>query len=1029
MGLSMAANAQEKETIEVKGKVVDKNNEPLVGVNIYVADNPGMGTVSNVDGEYTIEVPNYETLIFSFVGFDTQEVLIKDQNKLNVSLEETEGSVLDDVVVTGTGAQSVVSITGAVTTVDVETLKFSPSSNITNALAGNVPGIMAMATSGQPGKSMSEFWIRGISTFGANSSALVLVDGFERDINELNIEDIESFTVLKDASTTAIYGSRGANGVVLITTKRGKAGKVNIDAKVQTTYNTRTITPEFVDGITYANLINEARVTRNQAPIYQPEELEIIRLGLDQDLYPNVDWQDKLLRDGAMSYRANINVNGGGSIARYYVSGSYSEDQGMYNTDDAIKDDYNTNANYRLYTYRLNTDLDVTKSTLVQVGVSGSLSKRNSPGLGDNDLWGQLFGYSPIRTPITYSNGYVPAVGTGNQTNPWVAATQTGFNEDWVSKIQTNITVKQNFDFLTKGLSFTGRFGYDTDNYNTIFRRKWPEQWRAERARDADGKLVFSKISDPSEMFQTSSSRGNRKEFLDLMVNWGRNFNKHYFSATAKYTQDAFIETQGLGEDLKNGVARRNQAVAGRIAYDYNVKYFLDFNFGYTGSENFARGQQYGFFPAYSVAWNVAEENFIKNNLPWMNMLKFRFSHGKVGNDKLGDPNNPDRFPYLYTIESVQTPEQLEDGAYSYEWADYSFDNNFSGLRYTQVASPYVTWEVATKSDLGLDLSLFDDRISANVDYFKEKREGIYMVRAFLPAMVGLESQPRANVGAVESEGFDGRMAYNQKIGKVDVTVRGNITYSRNEILERDEENNAYAYQMQEGYRVDQAKGLISLGLFKDYDDIRNSPLQTFGAYQPGDIKYKDVNGDGVVNNGDVVAIGSTQRPNLIYGVGASARWKGLDVNVHFQGAGKSSFFIYGKTVYAFSEGEWGTILKGMVTEDRWRSSEGSGDVATENTNASYPRLSFGGNANNYRNSTYWLRNGAYLRLKTLDIGYTLPKSLVNRFRINDLRIFVTGTNLVTWSKFKLWDPEMVNPRGEEYPLPKSITVGLTLNL
>lgn len=1014
LGCSFGLFAQE--TFEITGVVTDANKEPLAGVNVYVSEVPGLGTITDGAGRYKINMPAFQRLTFSFIGFDNTIVQIKDQRVLDIVMESSENSILDEVVVTGTGAQKKITVTGAITTIDMKELKSTPSSSITNTLAGNVSGVMAMGTSGQPGKNVSEFWIRGISTFGASSGAYVLVDGFERDINELNIEDIESFSVLKDASATAIYGSKGANGVVLITTKRGKAGKVNIDAKVEASYNTRTITPKFVDGMTYANLLNESRITRNQSPIYQPEELEIMRLGLDPDLYPNVDWQDLLLRDGAMSYRANLNISGGGSTARYYVSGSYVEEQGMYNTDKSMKDDYNTNANYKRWNYRLNTDLDITLTTLLKVGVSGSLAKRNSPGLGDSEVWGELFGYSPIRTPVLYSNGYVPAVGTGNQTNPWVAATQTGFNENWENRIQTNVSLEQNFDFITKGLKFTGRFGYDTNNYNHIYRRKWPEQWRAERARDSEGNLVFTHISDPMEMTQESGSEGDRREFLDLMFNYDRTLDNHYFSATVKYTQDNFIKTQNLGEDLKNGVSKRNQGLAGRVAYNWKLRYFVDFNFGYTGSENFAIGHQYGFFPAYSCAWNVAEELFIKNNVAWINMLKVRFSHGKVGNDNMGD----ERFPYLYTIEG---------GGAGYEWADHSFDRNYSGMRFTQVSSPHVTWEVATKSDLGLDLSLFRDRLIANVDYFDERREGIYMTRNYLPKMVGLESAPKANVGAVKSKGFDGRIEFKQKIGSVDVRVRSNMTYSKNEILERDEENNVYPYQMEKGYRVDQARGLITLGLFKDYDDIRNSPVQQFGAYQPGDIKYKDVNGDGVINDGDRVAIGATRRPNLIYGLGSSAQWKGFDVNVHFQGAGKSSFFIYGKTVYAFSEGEWGTVLKDLMGPNRWISSEISGDVATENPNASYPRLSFGENKNNFRESTYWLRDGSYLRLKTVDIGYTFPKKIVNKLHCTNIRLFVVGTNLLTWSKFKLWDPEMANSRGEEYPLAKSITFGLNFNL
>ena len=1015
MLLGLSLNVLAQETVVVSGVVTEKTGEPIIGVNITVSDKPGLGTITDINGRYKIKVEQYSKLVYSFVGYEKVVILVKDNHTINVKMSESTSSILGEVVVTAVGTQKKLTVTGAISTVNVDDLNRNPSSSLSNSLAGNVAGVMAMQTSGQPGKNFSEFWIRGISTFGASSGAYVLVDGFERDLNDINIEDIASFSVLKDASATAIYGSKGANGVVLITTKHGKAGKINIDAKVETSYNTRTITPKFEDGITYANYLNEARVTRNQSPMYQPEELEILRLGLDKDLYPNVNWKDLLLKDGAMSYRANLNMNGGGSTARYFVSASYIEEEGMYNTDKTLKKDYNTNANYKRWNYRMNTDIDITKNTLLKVGVSGSLAMRNSPGLGDSEVWGELFGYSPISTPVLYSDGKVPALGTGNKTNPWVAATQTGYNENWSNNIQTNVTLEQKLDFITKGLRFEGRFGYDTNNNNWINRHRWPEQWKAERKRNSNGEIVWTKVSDPSDMKQESSSDGNRREFFDAMLNWNRDFKLNHVGLTTKYTQDSYIQTQNLGDDIKNSISKRNQGFAGRATYNWNYRYFLEFNFGYTGSENFAKGHQFGFFPAFSAAWNVAEEKLIKDNFKWINMFKVRFSHGKVGNDNMGN----ERFPFLYKIEGTNT---------GYQWAQNGGDRFYSGMHYTQVSSPNVTWEIATKNDLGVDLSLFKDKLSATVDYFDEKRTGIYMSRNYLPSIVGLESTPKANVGSVRSRGFDGNFTFREKVGAVDLTVRGNVTYSKNEVIEKDEENNVYPYQMEKGYRINQAKGLISLGLFKDYDDIRNSPRQDFGIYQPGDIKYKDVNGDGIINDGDQVAIGATTKPNLIYGLGASASWKGLDVNVHFQGSGKSTYFINGKCVYAFSEGEWGNVMKGML-DDRWVSADISGDPSTENPNASYPRLSFGGNSNNYRNSTFWLRDGSYVRLKTVDIGYTIPKNVVNKLHFNNVRIFLVGTNLLTWSSFKLWDPELADPRGESYPLSKSVTMGLSVNL
>ena len=1006
------------ENIVVTGVVTDAQKEPLVGVNVTVKDVPGLGAITDINGKYKIAIEPYQRLIFSYVGFDKVEVLIKEQRVVNVTMKESAASSLDEVVITGTGVQKKLTVTGAITTVNVSVLMHTANGSVVNALAGNVAGVLAMQTSGQPGRNTSEFWIRGISTFGASTSALVLVDGFERDLDDVNIEDIEDFSVLKDASATAIYGSRGANGVVLITTKHGKPGKINIDAKVETSYNTRTITPEFVDGYTYASMMNESRITRNQEPIYQQDELNILRMGLDPDLYPNVDWKDLLLKDGAMTYRANLNMNGGGSTARYFVSLSYLKEDGMYKTDETLRKDYNTNANANTWNYRLNTDIDITKTTLLKVGVSGSLKKYNEPGLS-GDVWKSLMYQNPISVPVMYSNGYVPAYGTGERTNPWVLATQTGYKEHWENTIQTNITLEQKLDFITQGLKFIGRFGFDTWNKNNIDRIKWPEQYKAQRFRDENGQIVFDRVTEEQKMKQTSSAEGNRNEIFEAELHYNRGFKEHHVGGILKSNQDSKVFTVGTGEDLKKGIARRHLGLAGRVSYNWNYRYFADFNFGYNGSENFADGHRFGFFPAVSVAWNVAEEPIIKKNFKWMNMFKIRYSFGKVGNDVLKIGNDEYRFPYLYTIG---------DGT-GYTWADYNYSNSYSGKRYTDLASNYATWEIATKHDLGVDLALFNDKFTATVDYFHEQREGIWMERKYLPSIVGLGSNPRANVGKVLSEGFDGNFAYREKINKVDITVRGNITYSKNTILEKDEENNVYPYQMERDYRVNQAKGLIALGLFKDYDDIRNSPRQDFGTVQPGDIKYKDVNGDGVVNDGDKVAIGATTRPNMIYGFGISASWKGLDVNVHFQGAGKTSFFIDGPTVYAFSSGEWGNILADVAGSNRWIEHEISGTMATENPNASYPRLSYGGNNNNYRQSTYWLRNGSYLRLKTLELGYSIPKPLINKIRFNNIRLFLRGSNLLTFSSFKLWDPELGSSTGTEYPLAKSFTLGLSVNL
>ena len=1027
LGLSTSALAQE--SIVVTGVVTDTNKEPMIGVNVSISNIPGLGAITDLNGKYSIKMPPYHKLVFTYIGFEKVEVLVKEQRTVNVTMKEASAREIDEVVITGTGAQKKLTVTGAITNVDVDLLKANPSGSMANALAGNVPGILAMQTSGKPG-SVSEFWIRGISTFGASNSALVLVDGFERSLDEINVEDVESFSVLKDASATAIYGSKGANGVVLITTKHGKAGKINISAKAETFYNMLTQVPDFVDGYTYASMANEAKITRNLEPLYKADELEIFRLGLDPDLYPNVNWIDELLRKGSWSTRATLSMNGGGNTARYYVSGSYLDQQGMYKVDKALKD-YNTNANFRRWNYRMNVDIDITKSTLLKVGVSGSLQKANDSGVGSDAIWTALMGYNAIMVPKLYSNGYVPAYGNdnGDRFNPWVQATMTGYRENWKNNIQTNVTLEQKLDFITKGLRFVGRFGYDTENNNWINRRKWPEQWKAKRFRATDGTLDYDRVAEERKMFQESGSDGLRNEFFEAELHYSRGFKHHHLGGTLKYNQSSKIKTVGLGDDLKQGIARRNQGLAGRFTYNWNYRYFIDFNFGYTGSENFAAGHRFGFFPAISGAWNIAEESLIKKHLKWMNMFKIRYSYGKVGNDNLGNT----RFPYLYDIETMTKKDgdkTVDTGGYNF--GDYTFDRYYGGMRYSSLSSPNVTWEIATKHDLGIDFSFFNDKLSGSVDYFNEKREGIYMLREYLPGIVGLESNPSANVGKVTSEGFDGHFTFRQKLGAVGLTIRSNITYSKNEIVDRDEENNYYWYKMQKGHRVNQARGLISLGLFKDYDDIRNSPVQDFDGYKvmPGDIKYKDVNGDGKIDGNDQVAIGATTKPNLIYGFGIAANWKGLDVNLHFQGAGKSTYFIDGSTVHMFKLGDgWGNVLSEMANSNRWISADISGDPATENPNAEYPRLSYGPNSNNYQQSTYWLRNGSYLRLKTVEVGYTLPTQLVNKVHFNTVRIFFVGTNLLTWSAFKLWDPEMGSTDGKRYPLSKNLSLGISVNL
>ena len=1030
--ISISAQSQDDEkTIEVTGTVTDENGEPLIGVSVMPKDEAGLGAVTNAEGVYKIKIPAYTRLVFNYIGMEQQEVLIKEQTTANIKMKTKEDNVIDEVVVTGTGTQKKITLTGAVTTVDPELLR-TPTASLSNSFAGVVPGVFARQTTGNPGDNVSEFWIRGISTFGAGSSALVLVDGFERDLNDINVEDIETFTVLKDASTTAIYGSRGANGVVLITTKRGRDGKTRINGKVEYSYNTRTKTPEFVDGSTYARLMNEALESRNMSPAYSADDLYLLDNQLDPEVFPNIDWMKMLLKDGAPTFRANVDVNGGGSNARYYASVSYVEEGGMYNSDSALKD-YKTNANYHRWNYRMNFDLNLTKTTLLKIGVAGALEKQNQPGSIYNEIWESLMGYNPIATPVKYKNGRWGSQGSGGKNNPWVLVTQYGYNQIWKNTINTTAELTQDFGFITPGLKAVVRYGYDiyTDNGNK--RWKAPEGWQAERLRDSEGELVFTKKVDEQLMIAIPYSNGQKKEYFEAELHYDRNFGLHQVGAILKYSQDGTTNnSENTYVDQKDedpikqmnidfqrtiqGIDRRHQGLAGRFTYGYANRYFVDFNFGYNGSENFAAGNRFGFFPAYSAAWNLGEEPWIRKAAPWIDMFKIRYSYGKVGNDYLDT-----RFPFQGRF--------MTDDNDRYIYGDYGSSNyTYNGISYLMLANENITWEVAKKHDIGIDFYLFKNKFSGTIDYFRETRDGIFMTRNYLPQIIGVSNsqQPSANIGKVRSTGVDGNLAYSDKLGQVNFTIRGNFTYSKNKILEYDEQYSHYGYSRVAGYRVDQARGLVALGLFKDYDDIRYSPDQSAlkGDFEiaPGDIKYKDINGDGKIDDNDIVPIGSTTKPNLIYGFGVSAQWKGFDFNVLFQGVGKSSFFINGFTVYPFSQGSWGNILTDVV-DNYWSLGK------NEDVNAKYPRLTYGNNSNNNRASTYWLRDGSYLRLKNLEIGYTLPKAFVSSMHIQNVRFYFMATNLLTFSDFDLWDPELGSSNGQQYPLSKTFTLGMTINL
>ena len=1000
--LLLSVSAQVKD-ITIKGKITDEKGQPMPYVSVIVKSQPGIGTVSDEGGNFRIKAGENDYLVFNFLGYEKQEMAVSGKTTITISLKPSIVQ-MEEVTVVGQGVQRKVSVVGAISTLDVKNLSVT-GGQLSNSLAGNIAGVIAVQRSGEPGKNKSEFWIRGISTFGANASAMVLVDGIERGLNEISPEDIASFSILKDASATAIYGSRGANGVVIINTKRGVEGKMEINFKTEYGLNSPTGTPTYAEGGAYATLANEAAQTRGRDYIYSPAELEIIRYGLDKDLYPNINWRKELMKATAPNKRGVLTIRGGTALARYYISAGYNNEKGMFKYGNVQQ--YNTNIDVSRYNFRSNLDVNLTGTTVLRLGLGGWIEDQDRPA-ASGDMWNAISNLSPIATPKEYSNGLAPAYGTGNLMSPYVLLTNTGYNEYSATKVETNIELSQDLKFITPGLKFTGRFSYDTWNDGSVSRLHMPDIYRAGTQRDATGNLILRKIASANPLALAYGASSNKRFYTEASVNYDRTFGKHRIGGLLFYFQQDFSQLNG-GLDIRTVIPARNQALSGRATYSYDDKYMAEFNFGYTGSENFEKKSRFGLFPAIAVGYMISNEPFMKP-IDWISSLKIRASYGEVGNDRLGT-----RFPYITTVR----------GGNGYIFGP--------GLVTDVVGAQNLTWEVAKKYNIGVDMLVFKD-FNVTVDIFQDNRDKIFMLRGNINYVMGLSNgqMPWANVGIMQSKGIDGTMSYSKKIGEVSLNLRGNLTYATNQVIDYDEASNSLYYQQTRGYKWSQNRGLIAEGLFKDKDDIANSPLQTYGPVLPGDIKYKDVNGDGLINDRDIVPISNTRDPSVIYGFGLSLNYKSFDASVLFQGAGNSDFFLNGNAAYPFTNGEVGNVLDVVNNPaNRWISRDISGTIATENVNAMFPRLSYGYNANNNRESTLWLRNARYLRLKNLELGYSLPNKFIKKCYMSRARLYLIAANLLTISDFKLWDPEL-GDRGQvgaglSYPLMRTVTFGLNV--
>ena len=1025
---TVAGVEQQQTKRTITGTVVTGDtNEPAVGATVYLR-NSTTGTITDTDGKFSIAIEGLGGVLeFSYIGYKTQEVALVGQSNINVTLQP-DNEVLDEVVVVGYGSQRKESVVGAISTLDVTKL-IVPTSNLSTALAGQLSGIVAMSRSGEPGKnSAADFYIRGVSSFTGNTSPLVLVDGVERDLDLVDTEDIASFSILKDASASAVYGVRGANGVILITTKKGAVGKPQVNVRTEFGFTQPTKKPKMVNSAQWAELYNEAYSTN----YYSAEDIEMYRSGADPDLYPNVDWFDTMFNNMAANQRVNLNITGGSDIVRYYVAGSFYNESSIYKNAGNIYG-YDSSIRYNKFNFRANVDLNLTKSTVINLNLANIYEKSFGPGFGDtdSDIWSYLFMTSPNAFPVEYSDGRLSGPSTDSGYNPWNMLVHSGYREQFWNSAQSLIGVTQDIGALwepLKGLTANIKFSWDAWNTTLQRRSKSPTFYHA-RGRAEDGSLIYDDengdgIWEPVHTGDETLSydigrSGTMTRYVEGSLTYNRLFGEHRVGALFLYNHKIYTDTQAGSSSAS--LPYKDQGIAGRLTYAFRDTYFLEVNMGYNGSENFARGHRFGFFPAVALGWMMSSEKWFEPATKVIDMLKWKASYGKVGNDDIGG-----------TRRWVYEPTIVTGGSWSY---GQSGNQGGSGIRVGEVENLEASWEEALKLNAGVEFSLFN-KVRVQADYFREERQGIFLKRAGLPAIVGVSTVPYVNIGETLNQGFDATVEYMHKVNDdLFITARGNFTFNRNKLINNDEPDWEYRYQNRIGKPFGsggstQPFGLIALGLFESEEEIANSPVQNFGEYRVGDIKYQDVNGDGIVDEQDAVAIGYTNLPEITYGFGATAQWKGWDFNLFFQGVARTSFFLSGSSIRSpFSTGN---MERAAINEDVYGNVWMSTNTAEQNAGVTYPRLSAGsggaGSTNNNRASTWWLRDGSFLRLKSMEIGYSLPQHILQKSFIKSLRFYISGNNLLCFSPFKLWDPEKGTSDGSGYPLNRTFSIGFNAN-
>lgn len=1006
---------------------------PGVSVKIKGSTN---GTTTDGNGRYILNVPDEgASLVFSMVGYATQEIQVSGKTVINVTLKPSQNA-LDEVVVVAFGTQKKTDMVGSVTSISAKDLKV-PSSNLTTALAGRAAGIIAYQRSGEPGQDNADFFVRGITTFGSNTKPLILIDGMEltsTDLARLQPDDIASFSILKDATSTAVYGARGANGIILVTTKQGAVGKAKLALRLENSVSSATKDLELADPITYMQLSNEAILTRNPLGtlLYSEEKIANTIAGKNPLVYPANDWKKMMFKDNAITQRANLSISGGGGVAKYFVSGAYNKDNGMLNVDN--RNNYNNNIDLKSYTLRSNVTIDVTKSTEMIVRLSGNFDDYTGPIDGGSGMYRKVMRSNPTLFPayfpIDEQHKFVKHImygnfGSGNYLNPYADMTK-GYKDYSRSLMLAQLEIKQDLAALTPGLSFRTMLNTNRTSYFDVSRSYNPYLYTLGGYDQLNNTYAITNLNEETGTEYLGYSEGEKQVetsfYLESMFNYSRNFDKHGLNGLLVYRMmENRVANAG---DLQESLPFRNLGVSGRATYSYDNRYFAEFNFGYNGSERFHESKRFGFFPAGGVAWNISNEKFFKELKPIFSNLKLRATYGLIGNDAIGDKK--DRFFYLSNV-NMNTAAR---GAVFGNGQGPMFSLN--GVSVSRYSNADISWETATKKNFALEIGLFN-KVNIQAEYYTEMRDNILMTRS-VPVTVGLSAPVRANVGKASGKGTDISVDYTENLSNgMWLSARGNFTYASSKYLVYEEPQYNEFYRSRVGYPLNQTYGYIAERLFVDDAEALNSPKQNFGEYGGGDIKYTDVNRDGQITDADKVPIGNPTVPQIIYGFGFSMGIKNFDFSGFFQGLANESFWIDAEATAPFANYRTQTeidngTLAGKVLNNQLLKAYADSHWSEDNRNvyALWPRLSPEVNQNNAQTNTWFMRDGSFLRLKTVEVGYTLPKSWQKRVRASTFRVYASATNLLTFSKFKLWDVEM-GGNGLGYPLQKVFNLGVNI--